>query len=154
MARALKARLDGEGLGNPQTALGTLSVYTTGDVEILRKAYGGAYIAMNSKTLGADRVYAWPNAEVAVMGESGAVEILYAKEARPLPEGEKDAFLQKKAIEYRQQMMNCDRALKMGFVDEMIFPEQTREKLVHTMKGLLKKRRPFSSGKRHGCIPL
>lgn len=121
---------------------------------ILRKAYGGAYIAMNSKTLGADRVYAWPNAEVAVMGESGAVEILYAKEARPLPEGEKDAFLQKKAIEYRQQMMNCDRALKMGFVDEMIFPEQTREKLVHTMKGLLKKRRPFSSGKRHGCIPL
>lgn len=122
---------------------------------ILRKAYGGAYIAMNSKTMGADFVYAWPIAQIAVMGAEGAVGILYKKElARSEHPGEDFERLKE---EYEQNFLNPDLAEKKGFVDEVILPEETRGKLISAFDFLTCKNRPddiSSMEKRHGNIPL
>lgn len=110
---------------------------------ITRKAYGGAYDVMNSKHIGADMNYAWPSAEIAVMGPKGAVEIIF--------KGEKD--LKKKEEEYTEHFANPYRAAERGYVDEVIVPEQTREKLIKAFKMLETKVAKLPK-KKHGNIPL
>ncbi len=118
---------------------------------IMRKAYGGAYIAMNSKGMGADVVFAWPIAQTAVMGAEGAVDILYRKqiEASDDPQAERKRLI----TEYEQYYMNPYIAAKRGFVDEIILPEETRRKIAESFKALHGKNREHFS-KRHGNIPL
>ena len=121
---------------------------------ILHKAYGGAYIAMNSRHIGADCVYSWPDAEVAVMGEQGAVEILYAKETRDMDSQQAREFLNRKAGEYRREVMNTRLGLQRGYIDAEIMPEHTRDRLIEQLNQLGTKaiiRRAF---RRHGNIPL
>ena len=122
---------------------------------IIRKAYGGAYIAMNSKTMGADLVYAWPIAEIAVMGAEGAVEILYKKKLASSPNREEEFQNLKK--EYESSFLNPDIAEQRGFVDEVILPEETRAKLTAAFDFLDTKKETLlksMSGKKHGIIPL
>jgi propionyl-CoA carboxylase beta chain len=115
---------------------------------IMRKAYGGAYIAMNSKSLGADLVLAWPTAEIAVMGASGAVEII-GKRAIAAAE-DKEAKRTELIEEYNERFVNPYAAAGSGVIDEVIFPSETRERLLSSLKMLESK----SHGKRHGNIPL
>ena len=110
---------------------------------ITRKAYGGAYDVMNSKHIGADMNYAWPSAEIAVMGPKGAVEIIF--------KGEKD--LKKKEADYTEHFANPYRAAERGYVDEVIVPSQTREKLIKAFKMLETKVAKLPK-KKHGNIPL
>lgn len=118
---------------------------------IMRKAYGGAYIAMNSKGLGADMVFAWPIAEIAVMGASGAVAIIGRKtiEAAENPEEKRQELIE----EYNRQFMNPYIAAEHGYVDEVIQPADTRRKIKEAFDMLegKKQSRPF---KKHGNIPL
>lgn len=118
---------------------------------IMRKAYGGAYIAMNSKGTGADVVYAWPIAEIAVMGAAGAVSIIGRKEI----EKAEDSTLKKKELldEYNHKFMNPYIAAEHGYVDEVILPEETRTKIVSAFKMLRTKARSLPK-KKHGNIPL
>ncbi len=120
---------------------------------ILRKAYGGAYIAMSSKHLKADRVFAWPRAEIAVMGAEGAVEILYAKELLQIEEDKKKEFYDSKIQEYKNIYMNINMALSKGYVDKIIKPEESREEIFRNLLSLIKKRRSYNI-KKHGNIPL
>ena len=118
---------------------------------IMRKAYGGAYIAMNSKGTGADIVYAWPIAEIAVMGAAGAVSIIGKKaiEAAEDPSAKKEELLD----EYDRRFMNPYIAAEHGYVDEVILPEETREKIVSAFSMLRTKNRSLPA-KKHGNIPL
>ena len=118
---------------------------------IMRKAYGGAYIAMNSKGTGADVVYAWPIAEIAVMGAAGAVSIIGKKaiEAAEDPSAKKEELLD----EYDRRFMNPYIAAEHGYVDEVILPEETRTKIVRAFSMLENKSRTVPS-KKHGNIPL
>lgn len=110
---------------------------------ITRKAYGGAYDVMNSKHIGADMNYAWPSAEIAVMGAKGAVEIIF-KGAQDMAEKEK---------EYMEHFANPYRAAERGYVDEIILPEQTRDKLISAFK-MLENKVDKLPRKKHGNIPL
>jgi acetyl-CoA carboxylase carboxyltransferase component len=121
---------------------------------VLRKAYGGAYIAMCSKHLGADYVYAWPSAEIAVMGAEGAVEIIHSKELKNIPKGQIGEFINAKADEYRESCMNGDIAAKYGYVDEIINPSETRERLYSDLIMLRGKSELTVVRKKHGNIPL
>ncbi|HEX3022594.1 MAG TPA: acyl-CoA carboxylase subunit beta, partial [Lachnospiraceae bacterium] len=121
---------------------------------ILRKAYGGAYIAMCSKHLEADFVYAWPNAEIAVMGAEGAVEIIYNKEIKAIAKGQLSEFIAEKAEEYRLTCMNSENAAQYGYVDEIINPEETRERLYSDLIMLRNKGEVLTVRKKHGNIPL
>ena len=118
---------------------------------ILRKAYGGAFCAMNSKNMSADIVYAWPTAEIAVMGAEGAVGIIFHKEIAkaqdPLEEKEKLVG------EYQSKFLNPYFAASRGFVDEVIRPEETREKIASAIK-LLSNKTTLRPAKKHGNIPL
>ncbi len=118
---------------------------------IMRKAYGGAYIAMNSKGMGADVVFAWPIAETAVMGAEGAVDILYRKQIAESddPEAERKRLIK----EYEDYYMTPYIAAKRGFVDEIILPEETRDKIAESFSALKNKNRDKIK-KRHGNIPL
>ncbi|MBQ4185492.1 MAG: methylmalonyl-CoA carboxyltransferase, partial [Clostridiales bacterium] len=118
---------------------------------IMRKAYGGAYIAMNSKGLGADVVFAWPIAEIAVMGASGAVAIIGRKAIEAAED--KDAKRAELVAEYNDKFMNPYVAASRGYVDEVILPEETRSKIAGALKSLESKSqdRPY---KKHGNIPL
>lgn len=115
---------------------------------IMRKAYGGAYIAMNSKQMGADIVFAWPIAEIAVMGAEGAVEIMFRKEIAAEP-GRRDALI----ADYKEQFLNPYLAAARGYIDEVIEPARTRERIAAALDALSGKRRERSP-KRHGNIPL
>ena len=118
---------------------------------ILRKAYGGAYIAMNSKGMGADIVYAWPIAQIAVMGAEGAVDIMYKHE---LDAAEDRETLRKQRIsEYNEQFMSPYIAAKLGIIDEVIAPEETRKKIRFAFESLSSKERSELSFS-HGNIPL
>ncbi len=118
---------------------------------ITRKAYGGAYDVMNSKHIGADMNYAWPTAEIAVMGASGAAEIIFKKE---IAEAEDPAAkLQEKVQEYTTKFANPYRAAHRGYIDEVIYPEQTREKLMRAFK-MLENKVATLPKKKHGNIPL
>lgn len=121
---------------------------------ILRKAYGGAYIAMCSKHLRADFVYAWPNAEIAVMGAEGAVDILFAKEMKKLGADECARFRDEKIAEYNKDFMSARVASMQGYVDEVIKPEATRERLYADLLMLSGKKDIVSVEKKHGNIPL
>lgn len=118
---------------------------------ILRKAYGGAYVALNSKSIGADLVFAWPNAEIAVMGPHGAANIIYAKEINASPNPEE--VRQKKIEEYRKKYANPYIAAKLGIVDDVIDPRETRIKLVQGLE-MLKDKKEERPKKKHGNIPL
>lgn len=118
---------------------------------ILRKSYGGAYCVMNSKNLGGDFNYAWPSAEIAVMGPEGAVAILYKKE---LAEAADPAKLRKElAARYREEIANPYIADEKGFIDEVIDPAETRIKLISAFEALQSKHVAIPQRK-HGNIPL
>lgn len=118
---------------------------------ITRKAYGGAYDVMNSKHIGADMNYAWPSAEIAVMGPKGAAEIIFKKE---IDEAEnKEAKLQEKIDEYTQKFADPYRAAFRGFVDEVIVPENTRIKVLRAFE-MLENKVAVLPKKKHGNIPL
>jgi acetyl-CoA carboxylase carboxyltransferase component len=117
---------------------------------ITRKAYGGAYVAMSSKGLGTDINYAWPSAEIAVMGPSGAANILYRKE---INEAEDPAAVHAQLVkEYREQFANPYRAAEAGFIDDIIEPRQTRPKLIAALGALREQFRPMPP-KKHGHMP-
>ncbi|MBR3342172.1 MAG: methylmalonyl-CoA carboxyltransferase [Clostridiales bacterium] len=118
---------------------------------IMRKAYGGAYIAMNSKGTGADIVYAWPIAEIAVMGASGAVSIIGKKDIEKAedPAAKKEELLNA----YNDKFMNPYIAAEHGYVDEVILPEETRQKISAAFNMLKTKERDLPY-KKHGNIPL
>jgi propionyl-CoA carboxylase beta chain len=115
------------------------------------KAYGGAYCVMSSKHLRTDVNYAWPTAEIAVMGAEGAVNILYRRELEAAADVE--AVRAAKIAEYREKFANPVVAAQRGFVDEVIAPSQTRAKLVAALAALETKR-DRNPPKKHGNIPL
>ncbi len=118
---------------------------------ITRKAYGGAYDVMNSKHIGADMNFAWPTAEIAVMGPKGAAEIIFKGEIKKAADPE--AKLNEKVEEYTEKFANPYRAAARGFIDEVILPEQTRIKLIKAYKMLENKVEELPK-KKHGNIPL
>jgi len=118
---------------------------------ITRKAYGGAYDVMNSKHIGADLNYAWPSAEIAVMGAKGAAEIIFKNEIKEASNPE--AKWQEKEAEYAEMFANPYNAAARGYVDEVIKPEQTREKLIKAFK-MLENKVDTLPKKKHGNIPL
>lgn len=118
---------------------------------ITRKAYGGAYDVMNSKHIGADMNYAWPSAEIAVMGAKGAAEIIFRKEISEAKD--KDKALSDKEAEYAAIFANPYRAAERGFIDEVIYPETTRTKLIKAFK-MLENKVDQLPRKKHGNIPL
>ncbi len=118
---------------------------------ITRKAYGGAYCVMNSKQLRGDIIYAWPSAEIAVMGADGASKIVYAKEIKEADDQE--AKLKEKIEEYKEKFANPYLALEKGFIDGIILPEVTRFRLIKALE-MLKNKRDENPPKKHGNIPL
>jgi propionyl-CoA carboxylase beta chain len=118
---------------------------------ITRKAYGGAYDVMNSKHIGADLNFAWPTAEIAVMGAKGAAEIIFKREIAAAENPE--AKLQEKVDDYQQKFATPYRAAHRGFVDEVILPSQTRQKLIRAFK-MLENKVDTLPRKKHGNIPL
>lgn len=118
---------------------------------ITRKAYGGAYDVMNSKHIGADLNFAWPTAEIAVMGAKGASEIIFKREIAEAEDPE--AKLQEKIEDYTAKFANPYRAAHRGFIDEVIMPSETREKLIKAYK-MLENKVDKLPRKKHGNIPL
>ncbi|HNE50839.1 MAG TPA: acyl-CoA carboxylase subunit beta, partial [Chitinophagales bacterium] len=118
---------------------------------ITRKAYGGAYDVMNSKHIGADMNFAWPTAEIAVMGPKGAAEIIFKNEIKNAENPEQK--LQEKVEEYTETFANPYKAAARGFIDEVIKPEDTRIKLIKALK-MLENKVVNSPKKKHGNIPL
>lgn len=118
---------------------------------ITRKAYGGAYDVMNSKHIGADLNYAWPTAEIAVMGAKGAAEIIFKKEIAEA--ADPAAKLNEKVDEYTRKFATPYRAAHRGYIDEVIYPDQTREKLIRAFQMLENKAAKLPK-KKHGNIPL
>lgn len=121
---------------------------------ILRKAYGGSYIAMNSKGMGADIVYAWPIAQIAVMGAEGAVDIVFRHELEAANiAGNREAVRAQKIEEYNEKFMSPYIAARLGIIDEVIRPEETRRKIRSAFESLSSKERSELSYA-HGNIPL
>ncbi len=118
---------------------------------ITRKAYGGAYDVMNSKHIGADLNFAWPTAEIAVMGAKGASEIIFRKEIAESKDPE--AKLQEKVEDYTSKFANPYKAAHRGFIDEVIVPSETRQKLIKGFK-MLENKVDKLPRKKHGNIPL
>jgi propionyl-CoA carboxylase beta chain len=118
---------------------------------ITRKAYGGAYDVMNSKHIGADMNFAWPTAEIAVMGAKGAAEIIFKKEIKEAANPEEK--WKEKEQEYAALFANPYNAAARGYVDEVIKPEDTREKLIKAFK-MLENKVDNLPKKKHGNIPL
>jgi acetyl-CoA/propionyl-CoA carboxylase carboxyl transferase subunit len=115
---------------------------------VTRKAYGGAYIALNSRALGATAVFAWPDAEIAVMAAEAAVEILHKKVLAAAPDHERDEVKGRLATEHVRIAGGTDRAMRIGVLDEVILPHRTRRKLAEAFAAA-----PVGRG-RHGNIPL
>lgn len=118
---------------------------------ITRKAYGGAYDVMNSKHVRGDVNYAWPTAEIAVMGPKGAVEIIFKKEIESSTDPQK--MLDEKIAEYTEKFANPYIAAERGYVDDIIEPSQTRPRLIRAL-GMLETKRDSNPPKKHGNIPL
>uniref|UniRef100_UPI0037446E34 acyl-CoA carboxylase subunit beta n=1 Tax=Mucilaginibacter gilvus TaxID=2305909 RepID=UPI0037446E34 len=118
---------------------------------ITRKAYGGAYDVMNSKHIGADMNFAWPTAEIAVMGAKGAAEIIFKREITTADDPE--AKWREKEQQYAEIFANPYRAAERGFIDEVIEPAETRIKLIHAFK-MLENKVVNNPKKKHGNIPL
>ncbi len=118
---------------------------------ITRKAYGGAYDVMASKHIRADVNYAYPTAEIAVMGPEGAVNIVFRNELQKAQDA--DAERARLVAEYREKFANPYKAAELGYIDEVIRPEQTREKLIRALE-MLKDKRQENLPRKHGNIPL
>jgi len=118
---------------------------------ITRKAYGGAYDVMNSKHIGADMNFAWPSAEIAVMGAKGAAEIIFKKEITNA--SNPDQAWKEKEAEYAEIFANPYRAAERGFIDDVIYPEETRSRLISAFAMLENKVKNLPR-KKHGNIPL
>jgi propionyl-CoA carboxylase beta chain len=118
---------------------------------ITRKAYGGAYDVMNSKHIGADMNFAWPGAEIAVMGAKGASEIIFRKEIKSADDP--TAKLAEKEAEYADTFANPYKAAQRGFIDEVILPKNTRRKLIKSF-AMLENKTVTLPKKKHGNIPL
>ena len=120
----------------------------------LRKSYGGAYIVMSSKHIRGDINYAWPSAEIAVMGASGAVAVLFAREIAKIEDpAQKAAFIAEKEEEYRQKFSNPYNAAKYGYIDDVIEPRNTRFRIIRALQSLATKRLT-NPAKKHSNIPL
>lgn len=120
---------------------------------VTRKAYGGAYDVMSSKHLRGDLNYAWPSAEIAVMGPSGAVEVLYGRDIRKLEGDERAKFIAEKEEEYRVQFANPYKAAANGFIDDVIEPRNTRFRIIRGLESLAGKR-DSNPPKKIGLCPL
>jgi propionyl-CoA carboxylase beta chain len=118
---------------------------------ITRKAYGGAFDVMNSKSIGSDLNFAWPTAEIAVMGAKGAAEIIFKKEISSAKDRNKKWL--EKETEYADMFANPYRAAERGIVDEVIFPNETRNRLIQGFK-MLENKFETTPNKKHGNIPL
>jgi len=118
---------------------------------IVRKAYGGAYLVMNSKHIHADVNYAWPTAEIAVMGPKGAAELIYRKEIQAASDPE--AVLNEKMAEYRRDYVNPFLAAKRGYLDDVIYPRDTRRHLIRALR-MLEGKTAGGPSRKHGNIPL
>jgi len=118
---------------------------------ITRKAYGGAYCVMSSKHVRCDINFAWPSAEIAVMGPDGAVNIVFRKEIKEAEDGE--SARAEMAQEYRDKFASPYIAAEVGYVDEVIEPRETRSKII-TALGMLQNKRDTNPPKKHGNIPL
>ncbi len=118
---------------------------------ITRKAYGGAYDVMNSKHIGADMNFAWPTAEIAVMGAKGATEIIFKKEISSADDPQ--ATMLEKEKEYSELFANPYKAAERGFVDEVILPEESRRKIIKAFS-LLSNKKKLAPKRKHGNIPL
>lgn len=118
---------------------------------ITRKAYGGAYDVMNSKHIGSDMNYAWPSAEIAVMGAKGAAEIIFKNEIAKADD--KQAKWLEKESEYAELFANPYSAAERGFIDEVILPNQTRKKLIKAF-AMLENKKVNKPDRKHGNIPL
>ncbi|MBI9068632.1 MAG: acyl-CoA carboxylase subunit beta [Salinivirgaceae bacterium] len=147
--------IDQEHMGIIRNGAKMLYAYTEATVPkitvILRKSYGGAYIVMNSKNIGGDFNFAWPTAEIAVMGPDGAVAVLYRRE---LLASEDPVALKKELVKtYRDEIANPYIADEKGYIDEVIDPAVTRKKLIIAFEALQNKQ-VSSPAKKHGNIPL
>ncbi|NQV07144.1 methylmalonyl-CoA carboxyltransferase, partial [bacterium] len=118
---------------------------------ITRKAYGGAYVVMNSRSVGADVVFAWPTAEIAVMGAQGAVNIIHRRDIADSddPEAKRVELIE----DYERQFSNPYVAAERGLVDEVIQPRETRYRLIQAFD-MLRSKRGSLPPKKHGNIPL
>ena len=120
---------------------------------ITRKAYGGAYCVMASKHIRTDANFAWPTAEIAVMGPEGAVNIVYKRELDHAPEADRERLRGEKIAEFRERFANPYVAAERGYIDAIIEPSQTRAKLITALRSLETKR-DSNPKKKHGNIPL
>ncbi len=120
---------------------------------ITRKAYGGAYCVMASKHIRTDANYAWPTAEIAVMGPEGAVNIVYKRDLERAPETDRERLRQEKIAEFRERFANPYVAAERGYIDAVIEPSQTRAKVITALRALETKR-DTNPKKKHGNIPL
>lgn len=118
---------------------------------ITRKAYGGAYCVMSSKHLRGDINYAWPTAEIAVMGAKGAVEVLYGRQAKK--EADPEKYLQEREQEYQDAVANPYVAAQRGYIDDIIEPARTRIRIINALK-IVETKRDTNPMKKHGNIPL
>ena len=118
---------------------------------ITRKAYGGAYVVMNSRALRADMVYAWPTAQIAVMGAQGAVNVIHRRDIAAADDP--DARRSELISEYEERFNNPYLAAERGLVDEVIEPRETRPRLVSAL-AMLRTKREGMPPKKHGNIPL
>lgn len=118
---------------------------------ILRKAFGGAYVALNSKAIGADLVFSWPNAEIAVMGPEGAANIIFSKEIKE--SSSPDETRKQKIEEYRNRFANPYIAASNGMIDDVIDPRDTRTVLAGSLE-MLRRKQQQKPDKKHGNIPL
>ena len=118
---------------------------------VCRKAYGGAYLAMCARSMGADRIYAWPTAEIAVMGAEGAVNVLYGKELAAA--ADRTAERAKRILEYRETFANPYAAAARGMVDDVIEPSETRVILAAALD-ILRAKRELRPAQKHGLIPM
>ncbi len=118
---------------------------------IVRKAYGGAYIVMDSRSVGADLSFVWPTNEIAVMGAEGAVDVIFRREiaAAPDPAAEREQRMK----EYRRELMHPYYAAERGLVDDVIDPAATRDVLVRSL-AMLKSKHAAAPSRKHGNLPL
>ena len=120
---------------------------------ITRKAYGGAYCVMASKHIRTDANFAWPTAEIAVMGPEGAVDIVYKRELAKVEGAEREKLRQEKIAEFRDRFANPFVAAERGYIDAVIEPADTRARVITALRSLENKR-DTNPRKKHGNIPL
>ncbi|HWT87844.1 MAG TPA: acyl-CoA carboxylase subunit beta [Candidatus Angelobacter sp.] len=120
---------------------------------ITRKAYGGAYCVMASKHIRTDANFAWPTAEIAVMGPEGAVNIVYKRDLDKAPEAEREKIRQQKIAEFRELFANPFVAAERGYIDAVIEPAETRTRIINALRSLENKK-DTNPRKKHGNIPL